>query len=303
MSNTGDAVLIYDVVGDSNSPWLTANVPNDDSIAAGASATVPVVAQCIDITGAGFTGTRTGMLNVSSNGGGSASVSVTLNCTEAPTAILSGVPSNLALTAEPGGQNASDTISFSNSGVATLNYNVASDKPSWLTIAKPVGSVDADASATVMVTAQCGDFTGDRDGNLNITSNGGDATVTVTLSCVAPVGAKLDNVTPQVINLTTQGEPSGVVNENISFSNTGNSDLTYSVSSDAEWFCPSVAGVSNCESSKEVQGTLPPQMTASVGYTAICDAGEGSLSLSGNFTIRSNGGEDFVIPITFICGQ
>jgi len=156
--NVGEAELSYEVTSDST--WLIVEA-NTGTVAAGNTASVPVLGQCVN-----FTGDRNGKLSVKSNGGNK-TVNVSLTCTATAPPALSGVTADLTLTAQTG-QSANSTIELANSGNATLDYQV-NDDSTWLTLGKSSGSIAASDETTVGVEASCRDFTGNRDGKINIT--------------------------------------------------------------------------------------------------------------------------------------
>ncbi len=274
MSNSGNALLNYTV--SSNSPWLTVGTETG-SIEVDGSTSVSVAAQC-----ANTAGNRNGVLSITSNGG-NASVPVTLTCSAAPAAELSEVTPRLVLTAQSGDETKS-TISMTNSGNALLTYTVSSDS-SWLTVSTEPGIIAAGRSTTESVVAQCGDFTGDREGELKITSNGGDASVSVTLTCEPVPTAVLTRVTPNPLDMSAFAGESA--QRDLSFSNTGTADLNYKISSDSRWL-----------TTQSAEGTVQPNTRETVGITGAC--GSNQETLTGTLNITSNGG-DAIVRVTLDC--
>ena len=188
-------------------------------------------------------------------------------------------PTSLELSAQiPGSTEGS--LSFANTGNAVLDFTVRSDQ-SFLTVNPASGSVTAGDSQTVTVTASCDTMAASRSGTLTIGSNGGDSTVSVTVECTdAPVlpMAILSTVSPAVLDLDAQVGDS--TDGSISFSNNGDADLEYSISSDQSWLTAS-----------PISGSLTSGQTQSVTVTATCDSvapeRTGLISISGNGGDRS----------------
>jgi len=249
-------------------------VPVSGTIPPETNAVVTVSALCA----AGIT-SRTNELTVSS-AGGDANLSVTQNCIEASLPILSDVSPDLLLEGQSG-ENAASSISLSNSGEATLTYEVASDS-AWLLVGQAVGSIGANTSATVPVEAQCGNFVGTRDAQLSIDSNGGVDNVNVSLTCE---GAQLSNVRPATLDLSAELQQSA--QRDISFTNSGNSALNFTVDIDGAWITAQV-----------LEGQVQPGLTQRIAISAVCGATE--LTRSGTVSINSNGGVD-TVAITQTC--
>jgi len=291
LSNSGNANLIYSV--SSNRNWLTVDTAGG-TITPGDFATVPVNATC-----GNDTGNRTGTLSITSeNNGGSATVPVTINCTAEPKPVLSKVTPSLALTAQVAQSRASQ-ISFSNSGNAPLNYTVSSNQ-SWLTIGKgsgtatATGTIAAGNSTDLEVLARCGNAATNRSATLSITSenNGGSATIPVTLNCTAESKPVLSNVTPS-LSLAAQVSQSRA--SQISFSNSGNAPLNYSVSSNQTWLT-----IGKGSGTATVSGTLAAGNSANVEVLAQCGNAATNRRATLSITSENNGGSA-TVPVTLNC--
>jgi len=175
-------------------------------------------------------------------------------------------------------------LSFSNTGTANLNYSITSNG-NWITTQTAQGRLQPGATQSVGISAVCGPNQETRTGALNIDSNGGNADVSVTLSCTVPAVPILGNVVPTLSLDQTSPKPAS---SEFVLPNAGNADLTFQIDSDREWL--SVDSVSGIIAS----GDDPAQVLVE-GQCAdfIGDR-------TGKLTITSNGG-DAVIDVSLIC--
>jgi hypothetical protein len=209
-------------------------------------------------------GMYSGTLNVSSNGG---SETILVYITVPPQAPILDVSPG-ALTFNDGQTDRS--LIVSNDGIGDLTWSIASDQ-SWLSV-NPVGGVN---STTVTVHV---DRTGLADGtyygNLSVTSNGGDATVAVTLIVAAP--EPILSVSPGSLSFGPYQ-----TEKNITVSNVGTGDLIWTVSGNQSWL-----------SASPFSGTNYALVAVNVDRTGLAPG-----DYSGALTVTSNGGTA-TVPVT-----
>jgi len=275
------------VTSDSTS-WLTVPVP-DGEIATGDTANVSLGVSCVD-----FDGVRRGTISVTSDGG-NATVPLTLTCRALP-ALFGPNPRSLALTASRGTLSDIAEISIGNIGDAPLIVRSVSITPvdSWLDVSGPTNlSIAPNESETMSVRGQCADdVSGELSGSIAVSSNGGDFTVPVTLNCLAP---QLANVSPESFELRVD---EGIDTGTLTFANTGEGDLTYTVRSSVDSVCIDIIddSESNCPNSDG--GVLAPQESTIVPIRGRCPRVFGTTTST--LRIRSNGG-DADILVTVVC--
>lgn len=175
--NTGDATLEFTISESENFLAITQGATG--TVAPSATATVTLVATCTT------EGTLNGTVSVESNGG-DAEIDVVVDCT-APTAQLDNLSDTSLSLTDQVGSSATDSVTFENTGQANLTYTT-SVSGAFLEVTQGAsGTVTPGATATVVLEATC-TTQGTFNGNVSIDSNGGDATVAVTLTCTpAPV--------------------------------------------------------------------------------------------------------------------
>ncbi|MFQ5511089.1 MAG: hypothetical protein ACE5EO_04505, partial [Candidatus Krumholzibacteriia bacterium] len=160
--NAGQLVLNWNITSDQ--PWLTVNPASGNN-------DLQVTVQ-VDTTGLGD-GTFNGNLSITSNGG-SGNVPVSM-----------AVANNPVLFVSPTSLNFSTGItqrSFNilNSGVGTLQWSLAAN-PSWISIVPPLAGT-GNAQVIVIVNPDSVPAGGTQLGEITVTSNGGNATVSVRYS-------------------------------------------------------------------------------------------------------------------------
>ncbi|MFK8083129.1 MAG: BACON domain-containing carbohydrate-binding protein [Granulosicoccus sp.] len=225
IQNMGPLSLNYTV--ESNQSWLTVDFTSN-TIASGESQFVEVNAAC-DERG----GERTGILTISGDWGVE-TVSVVLECqtvTPPLEPVLGSVnPESLSLRAEVS-QSSRSEIRIRNSGTASLNYNIETNR-SWITTSPDDGNISAGDSESVDVTVSCDTRDETRNGELTIDSNGGERTVPVSIVCTALPMGKLENIAtdPNPLNLMARLQESS--DGTISFDNTGNASLDFTADAD-----------------------------------------------------------------------
>jgi len=120
---------------------------------------------------------------------------------------------------------------------------------------------------------------------LSVTSNGGDASVPVTLTCTAIPTAILSGVTPDTINRPV--DAGQAVQVDLSFSNTGTANLNFTITSNRNWI-----------TTQTPQGQVLPDAEQVVRISAAC--GPNQETRTGTLSIDSNGG-DADVPVTLSC--
>ncbi len=170
--NTGDTTLDYSIF--ENEGFLEITQGATGIVAPGDTATVALEATCIS------QGTLNGTVTVESNGGDTG-IDVEVVCT-APAAQLGNLSdTSLSLTSQVG-SSATDSFTFENIGQANLTYT-ASTSAAFLEVTQGAsGTITPGDTATVVLNATCS-AEGTFNGNVSIDSNGGDATVAITLTC------------------------------------------------------------------------------------------------------------------------
>jgi hypothetical protein len=152
----------------------------------------PGSSQTIDLT-VNTTGLSTGpqsaTLNFTSNGGSeSLTVTLTVNPPSPPPGQIAVSPNPLNFGALD--QNTSKTLqeTISNTGGQALTWNLdTSSLPGWLSVDTSSGTVQPGSSQTINVTANTSNLAAGADSaTLNLTSNGGNASVSVTLTVNQP---------------------------------------------------------------------------------------------------------------------
>jgi serine/threonine protein kinase len=165
VSNSGTDSAVWHASADV--PWLTIS-PSRGTLAAGATMTLSVVAMPVNVV----PGNYSALLTVASNET-SIRIPVSAAVASGPKLKLPAGPLNVTQC------NVTQSFKLTNSGDEPLTFTAtASDKTVLqLTTASASGSVDGGASATVSFKVNCSAFFNDYA--INITSNGGNGTVTV----------------------------------------------------------------------------------------------------------------------------
>ncbi|MDZ7269050.1 MAG: hypothetical protein ONB48_15065 [candidate division KSB1 bacterium] len=272
--NGGSGILSWRLTADQ--PWLRAS-PQSGLI----TSQTEQVAVSVNVAGLAA-GTHLGALTLTSNGG-TATVLVTLIIRPAePRLALEPAVLRFAATQgspDPPAQN----LTISNTGNSVLRWQVRSNRP-WITVFPDSGSTtqQTDQVAVRVTTANLG--AGSYEGSLMISSNGGEAVVTITLE-VSPLPAAL-RVIPTNLNFTAT---EGLVNppaQPVLISNTGGGTLNWSVSENFVWL-----------SVWPASGTTSSEVDTVWVAASISTVRAGSYS--GFFSIESNGGTQ-VVSISFL---
>lgn len=165
ISNTGGGTLLWSIV--STEPWLTAT---PDNFAGGTTVVVSV-----DRTGLSD-GMYTGTLHVTSNGG---NTDVTVFMAVQTSPLLSVSPTSLIFSTT----SQVRTFDIANAGPGTLEWSLTPSEP-WIQVAPVSGS----GNAEITVTLDENSIGFATSGQINVTSNGGNATVQVNYLGLTPSG-------------------------------------------------------------------------------------------------------------------
>ncbi|MBN2092307.1 T9SS type A sorting domain-containing protein, partial [candidate division KSB1 bacterium] len=174
ITNTGTGSLNWNASENPESDWIQTINPASGTLSANQSQTVTVSIQRGNLV----PGNYNGNISVTSNGE-SQNISIKMSVISAGP-ILSVMANSLDF----GGFLTARKFIIRNSGNSDLNWNIsASNSEPWLTSISPEsGSLASNASQTVIVTVNRQNlFEGSFQNNLNITSNGGNATLSISI--------------------------------------------------------------------------------------------------------------------------
>ena len=288
-SNQGGTRLHWTAsVDGSNTNWLT--LPNSTGVIEtnGSSEAIIVTANTNGLS----LGLHSATLRIHSDNG-DVQIAVKLNvipiAQSGQQAILNVPQQNLDFGQLQTGQQVQQSISIANLGNLPLKWQASSNTASaaWLSLATSNGTVQTGAAPqTVQVKVNTtGLAAGSYSGTINITSNGGNATVTVTfgVTAVTPTPAKL-MVNPTNLNFGTLngGGSTGVLP--VQVGNIGGQALTWNAdTSGTKWLRLDI-------SSSTIPPSIPPQTVNVTADTA--GLAPGNYTAIVNFT--SNGGSALV---------
>ncbi|NND92126.1 MAG: hypothetical protein HKN42_14800 [Granulosicoccus sp.] len=261
--NSGNALLDYTLSSDSD--WLVPQNTRGELVPGGTERVE------LNVVCGAAAETRTGRLTIGGNGG-EATVTVDLVCSIPPSARIEVIPTILDLTALTDAQ-ASSSFTVQNVGTAELEFTVESTAQ-WLTTTTSEGRLAPGSSTSVVVSGSCSSESGSRSASLTVDSNGGNVSISSTLTCTAIPTAVLGDL-PATLTLEAQADQS--TSSTVQLSNVGNALLTYQVSSNSSWLTASRGN-----------GAISPEQSASLGIQAQCDSI--TANRSGTLTIDSNGG-------------
>jgi len=248
ISNLGSGTLNWSIVPDVS--WM--------SVAPNTGLGDQVVSVSADRTGLAD-GSYHGNLDITSNGG-NLTVPVTLIVATEP--VLTLFPTSLLF----GFDENSKDLTISNGGPDVLVWSILSNVP-WLAVTPNSGSGNQVALVTVDRT---GLADGSYNGNLDVTSNGGNVTVSVTLIVSAePV---------LIVNPNQLAFSASVTSRTFNIENGGTPGLTWTVTPSESWIDvnPSSGAGSGLVTVQVDPASLPPGL------------------LSGQITVTSNGGTEVV---------
>lgn len=201
MTNSGDDTLVWSLYEDEE--WITVDVTTG-SLEAAVSATLTVE---VDRAKVLIIGEVDGTITISSNGG-DAEIEVAMKVPEQP--VLEVSPSALDF----GSKDVFEELSVSNSGTGVLAWVITAPEE-WITVDQESGSTEAGNTdaINIMVDRSTMAELGKYNGELSVTSDGGEATVSVVIEKInhAPeipaVVLPLDGATEQSLyaSLSWQG--------------------------------------------------------------------------------------------------
>ncbi len=256
IGNSGGGTLTWTV--SESIPWLSVS-----RLSGTGSATVNVTVDRSSLP----TGSYSGSIELSSNGG-NATVSVTMEVFAEP--VLGVSPSQLHFSpATPNGG-----LWIWNSGGGTLQWSIATDQP-WLSVAPASGTGNATINVIVDRSSLPNGF---YSGSIGISSNGGNATVSVTMEVVT---GTILGVSPSELHF-----PATTSNSALSIWNAGAGALYWSISSDQPWLSvvpASGIGADQVAVYVERQGLSPG-------------------TYYGNLAVTSNGG-NATVPVEMIASD
>jgi hypothetical protein len=261
ISNAGNGLLSWEL--SSNSAWLSA-VPESGSL----TTSTETVSVSVDRTGLS-PGDYVGSITISSNGG-NGTVTVSMSVPDAPTPILFVDASELSF-------GASDTqlpLNLSNTGEVTLDWEISTQE-SWLTATPESGSLTTSVETVSITVDRTGLSPGDYAGSLSITSNGGDETVSVTISVPEPPSP--------ILSVDTSELSFGASETQLSFiiSNIGEATLDWEISTQESWITIYPTNGSTATEQDAIYVTVSRSELVPQEY-------------SGEILITSNGGESTV---------
>ena len=195
IENSGSGTLNWNISEDK--PWLSVS-PNNGST----TTETDIITVTVDRT-ALSDGDYSAQIDVTS-GFGNETINVTMAVvTETPELKIEG-QNPLVF----GTVTASMTFNIENSGTGTLNWNISEDKP-WLSISPNNGSTTTETDKITVTVDRTGLSDGDYSAQINVTSNGGNETVNVTMGVVNTSGKWLYHDDDSFESEMTVGDSTG----------------------------------------------------------------------------------------------
>ena len=270
LSNTGGGTLSWNA--SESTTWLSLSPASGTG---NGSMTTSVV------TGSLAVGSHSGTITLSASGASSVTIPVTFTITAAPVPPAIGLsPTSLSFTAQQGSGNpAAQTLTISNTGGGTLNWN-ASESTTWLSLSPASGTGNGSMTASVVT----GSLTAGSYSDV-VTLSGGAGVTTVPVSftvTAAPVPPAIGASPTSLAFTATQGGANPAA-QTLSISNTGGGTLTWSASDNAAWL------------------TLSPSTGTGNGTVAL-NAATGTLTpatYSGTITLSGGGVTPVTVPVSF----
>jgi len=197
LANTGTQALSWGA-DTGNASWLKLSSSSGKILPGGLPQILSVTADTTHLAVRNHSAT----LNITSNGGNK-QIAITVVVTSPP-------PTPAALTVNPSSldfgkmdQGTTKTLqeTVSNSGGQPLTWNIDTGGTNWLSVDAGNGTVQAGSSQTINVTANTSNLKpGPYSATLNFTSNGGNASVSVTLTVNAPTPSAHLAVSPNPLD-------------------------------------------------------------------------------------------------------
>ena len=274
VENNGTASLNFNASSDST--WLQVDSPVN-TLNPGQSVTLAVSASCDDLVQ-----TRNGTITVES-AGVNTDIPVSLTCNAPAAPLLSVSPDQLTLVADEE-SGATGVIEIANAGTAVLNYTVVSSE-SWLVLDSSVEPLAVDSTAELLFIGQCAGNTGVLESVITVDSNGGTASVPVTLNCSALASPLLE---VQTAELDLVAERLGSVSAAVQLENTGSSDLTIDIDTTVDWLSVTSANPL----------VVTPGEVATATFLASCSA---EVEVLGTDILFVSDGGSGTVPVTVDC--
>ena len=253
INNTGTGTLSWDIEDDQD--WITVN-PDSGST----TTETDIITVTVDRTGLN-PGSYSGNVYITSNGGNT-TIGISMEMAEEP--VLSVTQNSLDF----GTAETSLTFGITNTGTGTLNWDIEDDQD-WITVNPDSGSTTTETDIITVTVDRTGLDPGSYSGNVYITSNGGSATI----------GISMEISEEPVLSVTQNSLDFGTAETNLTFgiNNTGTGTLNWDIEDDQDWITV------NPDSGSTTTET--DIITVTVDRTGL-DPG----SYSGNIYITSNGG-------------
>lgn len=257
ITNTGTGTLTWNISSDRD--WITVEPQSGTTSDETDRITVTVDRRGMTLKGSPYVGTA----SITSDGGdGDIEVRVT-------------VPAVPTLYCEPteivfGEEETVKTIQISNSGTGTLTWSLSEDI-GWLTLSTTNGTTTTETDEVTLTVSRGSLAPEEYHGIINITSNGGDASITASMTVPQP----------PVLAVSVTSLDFGKADTALSFTitNTGGGTLEWSIASNKHWL--------SANPSEGVTRTEGDEITVTVDRKGLI---EGSV-YTGIITIASNGGE------------
>jgi hypothetical protein len=279
IQNTGASTVSYSA--QSSDSWLT--------LGSTSGTILPGVTRVIEVTasraGLSATGSYQASIQLTSNGG-NVTVPVTLQVPPSPTPPPSPPPTQIHVT--PASLNFGEAATklnllIQNTGASTVSYSAQSSN-SWLTLGSTSGTILPGVTRVIEVTASRAGLsaTGSYQASIQLTSNGGNVTVPVSLQVPPPPSPPPTDisVTPTSLDF---GE--GHTKLYLLIQNNGDSAGSYSVQSSTSWL---TLGATS--------GTILPTVTRVIEVTAS-RAGLSIGSYQGSIQLTLEG-RNMTVPVS-----
>lgn len=204
------------------------------------------------------------------------SVPVELNCVAAPEPDISELEPAAFQLAAIVNTSAQAKVGFSNSGDASLNYQLETQSD-WISFSSGSGSLAMNESTSIDITANCASTPETRSSTIIVRSNDPDEpnkTANIELVCNGVPQPDITNLSPP--SLTRQLQTGESANFSFGFGNTGNEQLSYQIRSNSDWI----------NIASDPTGTIAPGSVVEINATASC--GNVGETRSGTLRVNSN---------------
>lgn len=267
ISNNGTDTLTWSisVTTDDGGNWLSANPLQGIATTESDPVTVSVNRQGLS------QGEYYGWVKIASNGGED-SVRVQMNVVNPQ---LNVVPLSLDF----GTANTTLTFNITNSGSGTLTWNIT-ESESWLSVSPASGSTTTETDTITVIVDRTGLNQGNYSAQIAVTSNGGNATVNVTMEVE---GQPVLQVVPLSLSF---GETSTM--KTLTIRNNGQGTLNWSASGNQSWIINITPNSGSLGAGQVIQSMVE-----------VSRVGLSPGNYSGTIQINSNGG-NISIPVSMV---